>query len=100
MVGVQGYDLIGDVHGCFEELASLLDRLGYDVRKASADGGFNVTSPENRKVLFLGDLVDRGPRSPDVLRLVMSMVKSDQALCVLGNHDAKFLKWINGRKVR
>jgi protein phosphatase len=94
------FDIIGDVHGCFEELACLLERLGYDVQETGVDGNFTIASPENRKVLFVGDLVDRGPRSPDVLRLVMSMVKSDQALCVLGNHDAKFLKWIDGRKVQ
>ncbi|MGI4867053.1 MAG: polynucleotide kinase-phosphatase [Janthinobacterium lividum] len=52
-----------------------------------------------RKVLFLGDLVDRGPASPQVLRLVMSMVRDGLALCVPGNHDIKLLRHLNGKNV-
>lgn len=96
------FDLIGDVHGCFDELLELLDRLGYAV-DASTDGGlhsFRVRPPEGRKLVFLGDLVDRGPRVPDVLRLVMRAVADGVALCVPGNHDAKLLRWLRGRDVR
>ena len=96
------FDIIGDVHGCYDELVSLLDVLGYSVSVEgdSADRTFAVTAPQGRIAVFVGDLVDRGPNTPDVMRLVMSMVNAGQAHCVLGNHDAKLLKWLNGRKVQ
>ena len=87
------FDLIGDVHGCHEELVTLLDRLGYQ----PADGGYS--HPEGRKVVFLGDLVDRGPATPDVLRTVMAMARSGSALCVPGNHDIKLMRALQGRQV-
>ncbi len=89
------FDLIGDVHGCFDELVALLGQLGYRV---GADLG--VTPPPGRKVVFLGDLVDRGPGVPDVLRLVMGMVESGAALCVPGNHEMKLLRALTGRQVQ
>ena len=89
------FDIIGDVHGCFDELRGLLERLGYRFD----DGGFGAFHPDGRKAFFLGDLVDRGPRSPDVLRLVMSMVNAGHALCVLGNHDQKLMRKLHGRDV-
>jgi protein phosphatase len=73
------FDIIGDVHGCFDELQELLLKLGYSVNRTDEtekNFGFSVIAPENRKVIFVGDLVDRGPDSPSVLRLVMSMVNS------------------------
>jgi polynucleotide kinase-phosphatase len=91
------FDIIGDIHGCFNELQTLLERLGYAVSKA--DSGFAVLPPAGRKAVFLGDLVDRGPNTPDVLRLVMNMVKSGTALCVPGNHDVKLLRKLNGKEV-
>ncbi|TYZ06635.1 polynucleotide kinase-phosphatase [Hymenobacter lutimineralis] len=139
------FDIIGDVHGCYQELVQLLTELGYvveeepvtDVRDLGVrvtrredvgrDATLRVSSlnepeprglnslsndetrsvaslhhPENkppRRVLFLGDLVDRGPDSPRVLRLVMSMVQGGQALCVPGNHDIKLLRYLNGKQV-
>ena len=96
------FDIIGDVHGCYDELKALLGELGYEVA-AGADGedrSVTVTPPEGRRAVFVGDLVDRGPNSPDVLRLVMSMVSAGDAHCVRGNHDDKFLRWLNGRKVK
>jgi protein phosphatase len=48
----------------------------------------------------VGDLVDRGPRTPDVLRIVMAMVSAGHALAVPGNHDMKFLRWLSGRQVK
>lgn len=93
--GEQGpFDVIGDVHGCFDELKDLFAQLGYAV----ADD-FTVTPPDRRKALFLGDLVDRGPKSPDVLRLVMKMVQEGKALCVPGNHDVKLMRKLRGRDV-
>lgn len=98
------FDIIGDVHGCFDELYELLLELGYSVKdeleETERNFGFQVTHAENRKVVFLGDLVDRGPDSPQVLRLVMSMVDSGMAYCVPGNHDLKLQKYLSGKKVQ
>lgn len=95
------FDIIGDVHGCAGELESLLVRLGYDVRWSGAPGAVEVavTPPAGRRAIFVGDLVDRGPRSPDALRLVMRMVEGGVALAVPGNHDVKFMRWLDGKKV-
>ncbi|MGW6153298.1 polynucleotide kinase-phosphatase [Streptomyces sp. NPDC055144] len=84
------FDIIGDIHGCAFELETLLTRLGY------VDG----VHPEGRTAVFVGDLVDRGPDSPGVLRRVMAMVKSGHALCVPGNHENKFGRYLKGRKVQ
>ncbi|KOV77846.1 MULTISPECIES: polynucleotide kinase-phosphatase [unclassified Streptomyces] len=84
------FDIIGDIHGCSAELEALLDKLGY------ADG----VHPEGRTAVFVGDLVDRGPDSPGVLRRVMSMVKSGNALCVPGNHENKYGRHLKGRRVQ
>lgn len=87
------FDMIGDVHGCLDELRLLLGRLGY----GEVSGIFQ--HPEGRRAVFLGDLVDRGPDSPGVLRLVMAMVAAGSAFAVLGNHDLKLLKKLNGKDV-
>ncbi|MFI6490900.1 polynucleotide kinase-phosphatase [Streptomyces sp. NPDC050564] len=84
------FDIIGDVHGCASELESLLGKLGY------VDG----THPQGRTAVFVGDLVDRGPDTPGVLRRVMSMVGSGDALCVPGNHENKYGRYLKGRKVQ
>jgi protein phosphatase len=97
------FDIIGDIHGCYDELNLLLLKLGYNVTRveeSNDDFGFKVIAPQNRKVIFLGDLVDRGPDSPSVLRLVMSMVNSGIAYCVPGNHDMKLHKYLNGKQVQ
>jgi polynucleotide kinase-phosphatase len=88
------FDMIGDVHGCYEELIELLERLGYTF----AQGG--VVAPLGRKAVFLGDLVDRGPMAPEVVELVRTMVTAGHALCVPGNHDVKFVRAARGRKVQ
>lgn len=84
------FDIIGDVHGCSSELDTLLARLGY------VDGAH----PEGRTAVFVGDLVDRGPDSPGVLRRVMGMVAGGNALCVPGNHENKLGRWLKGRNVQ
>ncbi len=89
------FDVIGDVHGCFGELLELLRRLGYEVTPPDA-----VRPPEGRKAVFVGDLVDRGPNIPAVLRLVMGMVAAGTALCVRGNHDDKLLRKLKGHDVK
>jgi protein phosphatase len=96
------FDIIGDIHGCAVELENLLQALGYGVTWTDEEGIRvpNVVPPEGRKAVFVGDLVDRGPRSPDVLRIVMQMVESDAAYAVNGNHDRKLMRWLSGRKVQ
>ncbi|WCE00096.1 polynucleotide kinase-phosphatase [Streptomyces sp. HUAS 31] len=84
------FDIVGDIHGCASELEALLGTLGY------RDG----VHPDGRTAIFVGDLVDRGPDSPGVLRRVMSMVKSGNALCVPGNHENKYGRYLKGRNVQ
>jgi protein phosphatase len=95
------FDIIGDVHGCCDELEALLATLGYQVSWTGSgqERSVMVTAPPGRRAIFVGDLVDRGPRSPDVLRIVMALCTTGQGFCVPGNHDAKFLKWLQGRQV-
>jgi protein phosphatase len=90
------FDIVGDIHGCADELAGLLGKLGYEVD----DDRASARHPEDRKAVFVGDLVDRGPDTPGVLRLVMGMVGEGTALCVPGNHDNKLMRALNGRKVQ
>lgn len=92
------FDIIGDIHGCFDELQALLARLGYRVGPREAD--YALDHPEGRRPVFVGDLVDRGPKTPDVLRLVMRAVEDGAALCVAGNHDAKLFRALAGRQVK
>ncbi|AZK97144.1 MULTISPECIES: polynucleotide kinase-phosphatase [Streptomyces] len=84
------FDIIGDIHGCSSELDTLLAKLGYE----------NGAHPDGRTAVFVGDLVDRGPDSPGVLRRVMSMVGSGNALCVPGNHENKLGRYLKGRNVQ
>lgn len=81
------YDLIGDIHGHADELVFLLEQLGYDRRK----GG--VYSHPQRKAVFVGDLIDRGPKIRETLQIVHGMVESGSALCVLGNHEFNALAY-------
>ncbi|WP_219507781.1 polynucleotide kinase-phosphatase [Nonomuraea ceibae] len=84
------FDIIGDVHGCRAELEALLAELGWQ----------GLTHPEGRTAVFVGDLVDRGPDTPGVLRLVMSMVAAGTAICVAGNHEQKLVRALAGRNVK
>ena len=95
------FDIIGDVHGCADELQALLGKLGYSLAWSEHRGerSVGVSHAEGRKVVFVGDLVDRGPNTPDVLRIAMSMVAAGTAYCVQGNHERKFSRWLEGRKV-
>lgn len=92
------FDLVGDVHGCFSELSDLLGKLGYLIEE-NAFGWPVLRHPGGRTAVFLGDLVDRGPRTPDVLRLAMQSVAEGTALCVRGNHDEKCARALRGGKV-
>jgi protein phosphatase len=95
------FDIVGDVHGCADELQALLAKLGYRVAWSDEAGPRTVavTPPEGRKLVFVGDLCDRGPNSPDVLRIAMSMTAAGTAYAVQGNHDRKLERWLAGRKV-
>ena len=88
------FDIIGDVHGCYDELLELFDGLGY-----VADAEAGMRSPEGRRVVFVGDLVDRGPGVVETMRLAMRMVAAGEAFCVPGNHDVKLLRALLGRHV-
>lgn len=96
------FDIIGDVHGCAGELEKLLIKLGYTVswRGEPSAPSVAVSAPYGRRVVFVGDLVDRGPRAPDALRIVMSMVEAGIAFVVPGNHDVKFQRWLDGKDVK
>jgi len=92
------FNIVGDVHGCYDELSALLAQLGYQIE--NGPDGPKATPPDGRKTVFVGDLVDRGPKIPDVLRLVMRMVAEGTALCVPGNHDMKLMRKLKGRDVQ
>ncbi|MFD8589052.1 polynucleotide kinase-phosphatase [Streptomyces sp. NPDC059637] len=94
------FDVVGDVHGCRSELETLLGRLGYAVERDGDGRAVGARHPAGRTAVFVGDLVDRGPDSPGVLRLVMGMVEAGTALCVPGNHENKFVRHLRGRSVR
>lgn len=91
-----GYDVIGDVHGCLDELLELLHKLGHRIF-TDVDGTKTIVMTGNRKILFVGDLNDRGPDSLGVFKLVDAMVKADKAESILGNHDWKLLRYLSGR---
>ena len=95
------FDIIGDVHGCSAELQALLEQLGYRVQLVGRGDRRHaaIEPPPGRRTIFVGDLVDRGPCVPDVLRIVMALCEQHGGSCVIGNHDEKFLRWLKGRDV-
>jgi hypothetical protein len=95
------FDIVGDIHGCADELCALLCELGYTVelKGRGAERRARVSGPGGRRVIFVGDFVDRGPNAPDVLRIAMAMAQSGLALAVPGNHDAKLQRWLKGSRV-
>jgi protein phosphatase len=94
------FDVVGDVHGCRSELETLLTELGYQVERDPAGRPVGARHAEGRTAVFVGDLVDRGPDTPGVLRLAMGMVAAGTALCVPGNHENKLVRALSGRKVQ
>jgi len=89
------FDMIGDVHGCCRELETLLGQLGY-----RRDEKNIFAHPEGRRIIFLGDLVDRGPNSTGALKLAFDMIDAGRAMWVPGNHDNKFYRYLKGNPVR
>jgi protein phosphatase len=98
------FDIIADVHGCCDELEQLLALLGYEWSEKSGKEVYEYKRvyhhPAGRKAVFLGDLVDRGPRILESYQLVRNMVEAGNALCVPGNHDSKLMHKLRGRKVK
>jgi polynucleotide kinase-phosphatase len=94
------FDVIGDVHGCRSELETLLGRLGYVISRDAEGRAVDAEHPEGRKVVFVGDLVDRGPDTPGVLRLAMGMTTAGHALAVPGNHEHKLVRALDGARVQ
>lgn len=97
------FDIIGDVHGCYDELEELLEKLGYEKADHNNDEpmkGPIFSHPRKRTAVFLGDIVDRGPKIVECIKLAYNMVKFGSGLCVPGNHDMKFLRKLKGRDVK
>lgn len=98
------FDIIGDVHGCGDELEALLGELGYEVTERREGNGLAAgpayRHPDGRVAVFVGDLVDRGPRVLDTLRIVRNMVDAGSGLTVMGNHEQKLLRALAGRNVQ
>jgi protein phosphatase len=92
------YDIIGDVHGCYEELVLLLEKLGYVAEGNPCKSP--MTHPEGRKAVSVGDLGDRGPNSPGCFAVFRQMVRADTAICLQGNHDDKLRRFLKGNNVK
>lgn len=86
-------DVIGDIHGCYEELCSLLKKLGYDAANS-------FSHPDGRQLAFVGDLTDRGPDSVNVITTVSQLVTAGRAFYVPGNHCDKLYRYFLGRNVQ
>ncbi len=85
MQNFTSYDFIGDIHGHADVLLKLLSQLGY-IKKNEV-----YAHPEERKVVFMGDLIDRGPKILEVLEIVKNMVDAGNAITIIGNHEYNFI---------
>jgi len=97
------FDIVGDIHGCCDELIELLTELGYRISGQNTEPpmeGPVYSHQEGRIAIFLGDIVDRGPRILDAFKLAYNMVKAGTALCVPGNHDVKLMRKLRGKDVQ
>lgn len=87
------YSIIGDVHNCAEELIKLLKKLGYTL-----DQDYNIVSkPEDNTLIFLGDIINKGPFPIEAIKIVRKAVKAGHALAVIGNHEKNYLMYLNGK---
>lgn len=95
------YDIIGDIHGCYTELKQLMEKLGYSTGASDISPiVYPYAHPQGRQAVFVGDLCDRGPDSPSVIALVRRMVKEGTGICVMGNHDDKLMRYLEGNGVK
>ena len=94
------FDVVGDIHGCRAELETLLGELGYEIVRDEQGRAVDAAHPDGRTAVLLGDLVDRGPDSPGVLRLAMGMTAAGHALVVPGNHENKLIRALRGDNVQ
>ncbi|MBQ7222962.1 MAG: metallophosphoesterase [Erysipelotrichaceae bacterium] len=88
------FDIIGDVHGCHNELEKLLKKLGYQ-----PDENGVYRHPEGRLAVFVGDMCDKGTHNGEVLLTIADMVANGSALAVKGNHDDKLARYLNGSEI-
>ncbi len=89
------FDIIGDIHGCSQELVTLLHKLGWE-----QDDKCKWRHPQDRYIIFVGDLCDRGPDSLGVLEIVHDIVSRGLGLLIMGNHDDKLRRWLRGNSVK
>ncbi|MEM9089862.1 MAG: polynucleotide kinase-phosphatase [Cyanobacteria bacterium P01_F01_bin.53] len=99
------FDIIGDVHGCCDEVEQLLQKLGYvsELEITDPDNFWHFPTyyhPEGRKAVFLGDLIDRGPRILDTIKLVHNMMSGCSGMCIMGNHENKLMRKLDGKNVK
>ena len=94
------YDIIGDIHGCYDELVLLLDKLGYVVEEGDNPCKSPYRHPEGRVAVSVGDLCDRGPNSPGAIALFRQMVRAGTGLVSKGNHDDQLERYLKGNKVK
>jgi len=94
-----GLDVVGDIHGCMDELLDLMRAAGYLVSQLPSTREFHISHPEGRTLILVGDIVDRGPRNLDALRFLRSLMISGVGTAVIGNHDYKALRAMHGRNV-
>ena len=93
------FDIIGDVHGTFDELMMLLHKLGHAIPKKAGKGFKLIRHPQGRRVILLGDLTDRGPKNRKTVTTARRLEREFKAIIIKGNHDEKLAKWLEGRKV-
>ncbi|WP_028776440.1 polynucleotide kinase-phosphatase [Shimazuella kribbensis] len=91
----EGLDIIGDIHGCFDEFMDLLVRLGYEKNEED----FYV-HPQGRKIVSLGDVMSRGPKSLDTMEFFYRHIQAGLAYMIDSNHGWKIARWLDGRKVK
>ena len=87
-------DIVGDIHGCFNELLQLLANLGYTM-----DNGIPI-HPDNRSIAFVGDAMDRGPHSLETMNLLFRLQDAKKIIYSPGNHCNKFYRYAKGNKVQ
>jgi hypothetical protein len=88
--GRAAYDVIGDVHGQYDKLVSLLEHLGYSPSQPES----SIWRHPGRTAIFVGDLIDRGPKQLGTVDLVRGMVEAGSARCILGNHEFNAIAWV------